>query len=204
MSISRMGPLMVLALTLAATAAWAQGAGDFDRFINFDDVTAPALVMDTVALTTEYVDQGVIFSGPWAGSGGAVLLPTGVYVTGYSAPNILLFNCLAYYSDGHGAEGPERIDFVEPATRVSVRVGSDVETGYGFELNAYDSGGNLIATDSVVMSATFQQLTVSAPNIAYVVLGSRYCMWGMDDLGFDVGVVADESESWGHLKSLYR
>jgi len=41
--------------------------------INFDDVVAPSLFANALALKNEYASQGVFFDGPQARYGGAIL-----------------------------------------------------------------------------------------------------------------------------------
>lgn len=76
--IVRFGSALAVLGVLAGLGA-APGALAAVRTINFDDVVAPALFADTTPLTTQYAAQGVTFSGPAAGQGGAILNESGSF-----------------------------------------------------------------------------------------------------------------------------
>ncbi len=178
----------------------------FGQLIDFDDMIAPGAFDETIALTDEYLGMGLAFSGPLPGDGGGVLNEDGNFgVSGFSAPNFLAFNCHASFMDGHTPEGPERLDFPVQVTVVSALVGSGSGAGFNLTLHAYDDSGNLVDSNSLILTNVMQELSVESFGISYVVFGQDSpCVWILDDLGFDLGPVANERVTWSGVKSLYR
>ncbi len=69
------------------------------------------------SLDTAYSSLGVTFSGPSAGSGGAILNDTGGWsVAGHSSPNFVAFNTSTTLLGGGIPTGPETIQFTTPTT----------------------------------------------------------------------------------------
>jgi len=153
-----------LATLLATTAVLAVPAGSSaaTRTINFDDMTAPTLFMDTQPLSDEYASLGVTFAGPSPGSGGAVLNGSSFAVTGESTPNILAFNSTASYPGGGTPIGPETITFATPIHSASIKGG---QTGGGtLTLKAFD-GTTQVFSDTGPSTSDLKTLVVSAPRI---------------------------------------
>src|SRR4051794_932453 len=123
---------MLLATALFGAAAIVPAtAVAATQTINFDDFTAPAGFETATPLTTRYQPEGVTFSGPAPGKGGAVVNEGGGFgVTGNSPPNFLAFNTGTY------AVGPETITFASPATSGSINVGSS--SAGSITLTAFD------------------------------------------------------------------
>ncbi len=152
-------------------------------FINFDDAPQPCVFAETVALTTEYAAQGVVFSGPGGNDGGAVLDECSNFgVTGYSPPNFLAFNTSAILSDGGVARGPETMTFTPPATTVSILAGHDA-AGL-ITMDCEDSGGTSVGTDSLNGASALATLSVAAAEIAACVLSFPGPLAVFDDLTF--------------------
>ena len=174
--------------------------------IEFDDVTAPCVFADTGPLRDEYLGLGVSFSGPGSADGLALLDECGNFgVSGYSSPNILAANCGSVMQNGGTPWGPETLTFTETIVSCSVLVGSNSGQGYTLSMEAYDIGGGLVASDTVVLAPEMQLLGVAAAGIKTVVIGgTQPCVWILDDLGFDTEITPVEDSRWGTIKALYR
>lgn len=144
---------------------------DAQIFINFDTdasgnpITAPSIFAEASPLTTLYAPLGVTFSGPGPGLGGAILNETGSFgIAALSGNNFLAFNGSTY------ATLPETITFNTPMSSVSIFGG----TGYGeqFTMQAYGTGGTLLDSDTVnVTAGNYEPLDVaSSEGITSVVL----------------------------------
>ncbi len=179
---------------------------NYDSLINFDEADQPCGFMDTVPLSFEYLEQNVVFSGPEPGSGGAVLNECGNFgISGHSAPNFLAFNCDVQYGGGGYASAPERLDFMIPVTAVSALVGASSYAGFSLEMKAYDSDDVLLVSTSIILASNLQEISVESADISYVVFGQEeVCVWVLDDLGFDLGSVAEDETTWDGIKSMYR
>jgi hypothetical protein len=157
--------------------------------INFDDLSAPTDFMDTVALRDEYASLGVHFSGKAGNDGGGILNENGDWgVTGFSAPNILVFDSAATgpngYPDGGTPNTPEWIWFDWNAGYISAKFGSGngFSAGETVTLTAYDVDSNELAFKGIVLGPTMQTLSVSSPDINYVIITSAAQYLVMDDL----------------------
>jgi hypothetical protein len=169
--------------------------------INFDDLTAPCLFIDSSGpLTSHYSNLGVNFSGPAAGSGGVVLNECGSFgVTGQSSPNFLAFNTLSLGSlPGAGSPiGPETISFVNPVDSVQINVGSaDAET---VTLTCF-AGAALAGTTTVSATGSLSTLSLEGHRITNCTLAFTGTALVADDLAF----VASPAEvptltGWGLL-----
>ena len=151
--------------------------------INFDDVTAPCSFSETVPLTNQYSAQGVTFSGPGAGLGGALINECGSFgVSGQSSPNFLGFN-----TNGYGT-GPETITFSTPTDGVSILAGSR----YSGEvtLTAYD-GVTQVGQKMLTLSTTMTSLSVSATSISSVVISFTSTTLVVDDLTLGANAPGD-------------
>jgi Secretion system C-terminal sorting domain len=145
-------------------------------FINFDELDAPPYFSDAIALTNEYEDQGVIFEGQ-----GEVLHEDGNFgIFNYSSPNFLAFNT------GAGVSGPETMLFDPPAGYVNLLAGQS--SAGTITMNAYDSDGDLVASDEIFGSATLATMSVEADQIASVVLSFTGTVCCFDDIAFEEGV----------------
>jgi hypothetical protein len=153
--------------------------------INFDDLTAPCLFLDSSGpLTSHYSNLGVNFSGPAAGSGGVVLNECGGFgVTGQSSPNFLAFNTLALGSlPGAGSPiGPETISFVAPVDSVQINVGSaDAGT---VTLTCF-VGAVLAGTTTVSATGSLSTLSLHGHRITNCTLAFTGTALVADDLAF--------------------
>lgn len=184
---------------------------DVDRplthvLIDFDDVTAPCLFIGTGPLRDEYLGLGVSFSGPGSADGLAVLDECGSFgVSGHSSPNFLAANCNSMMQNGGTPWGPETLTFTETIVSCSALVGSNSGQGSTLSMEAYDVGGGLVASDTIVLAPEMQLLGVAGAGIKTVIVGSlQPCVWILDDLGFDTEITPVEDSSWGTIKALYR
>lgn len=154
--------------------------------INFDDAGAPCLFIETTALRNAYQAVGVVFSGPGALNGGAILNQCGGFgVSGYSPPNFVAFNSFAMMSDGGIPNGPQRMSFSSDVSSVRVGVASYGGTA---TLTAYSASLQWLASVSLPVGSTLQFLQVNAPGIRYVDLSvpdSPSGVWVFDDLSFE-------------------
>ena len=174
-------------------------SGDSIMIIDFDDITAPCLFIDAVALRGEYAGRGILFDGQNSFDGGAVLDEcSNFFVSGYSPPNFLAFNAGATLSDGGASTDPERIDFSPPIDFISLRAGAESCSGTELTLKAYDSANNIIGTDAAILSPILQELSLNVRGISYVILDLDGCeIYVVDDVAFQrLGAVPTLSE-WG-------
>jgi hypothetical protein len=184
---------------------------DIDRalthvFIDFDDVVAPCVFAETFALRNEYLALGVSFSGPAPLDGAAILNECGNFgVSGHSSPNFLAANCSSTLYDGGTPRGPVTLTFTDAVSSCSALVGSNSGSGDPLSMEAFDVGGGLVDSDTVVLNPTMQLLGVSGTGIKTVVVGNvQPCVWVLDDLGFDTELSPVEGKCWGAIKALYR
>lgn len=152
--------------------------------INFDDVAAPCLFMDTTALRDQYAGLGVLFVGPAVNDGGGIVNQCGSWgVSGHSQPNFLGFNQDALFSNGGIPRPPETITFTNGATHVQVNTGSGAGAGQIVTMEAFDAAGTSLGSDSLTLAPALDTLSITADGIAYVVINSpSYFM--LDDLAF--------------------
>jgi hypothetical protein len=168
-------------ITIVATGGGDGGGAKPDPvFIDFDDVTAPDLFIDTIALTDTYSSLGVNFSGPSANSGGGIVTDISWPITGNSDPNILGFNNGASYSDAGSPTGPETITFSTPASSVSILAGLS-EAGT-ITMTAYDSSDSVLDIDSIAADDSMALLSVSAADIDHVIISYSGGVCVLDDL----------------------
>lgn len=182
-------PAAALALCLALPVA---GRADpLVTTISFDEPfiggvpnpAAPSFLYVPGPLTEFYGPMGVHFSGVGGSSGGAVLTQDGGFgIQAHSGTNFLAFN------RPFGANDPERISFDVPVTQASIWAagGFFADT---FQMQAFDSGGNLLSTTSLTTQG-WQQFSVSGvpgDDIASVVLTETAGLgttWVYDDLSY--------------------
>lgn len=172
--------------------------------IDFDDVAAPCLFMETVPLRTAYLPLGVSFTGVGIYDGGAILNACSNFsVSGFSGSNFLAFNNTAGYPTGGIPQTPETITFTSPVAAVSLLVGSGLN-GSVVSLDAYDAANVLVASNSRSLVSGLAPLGVTAPSISRVVL-SGGGIFVADNLRFTPGgIVPARAHSWGQLKAFYR
>ena len=151
--------------------------------INFDDLTAPCIFVDSTGpLTTRYSGLGVNFSGPAPGSGGAILNQCGNFsVTGQSAPNFLAFNPLAMLPGGGRPRGPETISFDVPVTLVQVNVGSADAGPITLECFA---GSTSVGVSTATGEMALTTLLVNGAGITHCTLTFSGFALVADDLAF--------------------
>ncbi len=174
--------------------------------IEFDDMAAPCVFAETDPLRDEYLGLGVSFSGPGPADGLAVLDECGNFgISGHSSPNFLAANCGSVMLNGGTPWGPETLTFTETIVSCSALVGSNSGQGFTLSMDAYDVGGGLVASDTIVLAAEMQLLGVAGAGIKTVIVGSiQPCVWILDDLGFDTEITPVEDSTWGTIKALYR
>jgi hypothetical protein len=167
-------------LLLLFVAAWVLPLSATTTNIDFEIPGAPCDFNQTSPLTDYYQSQGVTFSGPGSGLGGAVLNQCSNFgINAHSGTDFLAFSNITY------GVGPEKVSFSSPQSAVSIWAGDGNEQVNVFVLAAYDSGNNLLAEQVVDnIQGQWQQLSVSANDISYVTLGyaGEFAVW--DDLSF--------------------
>lgn len=185
------------ALCLAVPGAGRAGLITFDE-ASIAGVPNPAAssFINTSPLTEFYGPLGIHFSGPDPFSGGAILSDDGNFgVSAHSGANFLAFNRNASYSGifpfgdppifAGKATDPETISFDDPQSSVSIWAAGGFRK-HKFQLQAFDAGNNLLASDTLSTQG-WEQLSVSASDIASVVLteiGGPADAWVYDDLSF--------------------
>ncbi len=152
--------------------------------IDFDNIMAPTLFRDTIALTDEYVSEGVIFSGPGGNDGGAVLDSSTFIAPGSSLPNIFAFNTSALLLDGGVPQGPETLNFLESVNHVQINAGrSDVSFG-SVTLECFNRSGISVGQDTISSSSQLQTLVVRGSGIDECILDFEPTVGVFDDLAF--------------------
>ena len=158
---------------------------------NFDDVGAPCLFMDTVALLFKFPSMPAIYlgaSGP--PNGGAILNECSNFdVTGHSPPNFLAFNADATLEDGGIPSLPEILWFAW-APVLAVQVNAGVGTGITgpVAMIALDANLTVVGGDAIMVASQLQTLRVQAPRITFVVfldLGLSTPSLVLDDLAIE-------------------
>ncbi len=158
--------------------------------INFDDRVEPCAFIQTLPLRDRYAELGVTFEGRSPLDGPAILDTCGNFnIQPHSGKNFLAFHRTAPYPGGGVATDPSIMNFDPPAFEVSIWVAGALSEGL-FALDAYDAGGNLIASDEVA-AETWMQLSVQGAGIARAVLEERGRasppIFVADDLVFTAG-----------------
>lgn len=116
-------------------------------FIDFDNVSAPELFIQTTALRELYASGGVHFSGPAALDGGAIINKDGNFgVNPLSGDNFLAFSRsnTAILAGGGRPIDPLIITFDFPLAEVSIWA-SGGRTTDTFTMSAYNNSDDLIA-----------------------------------------------------------
>ena len=116
---------------------------------------------------------------------GAVLDVWSFFVTGFSEPNALAWNCSASNCDGSVPALPAIIQFVEPVSTFSCLVGSSSGAGETGAIAALGKDFSVLDSDYVTLGASMQSLSVSSKlNIKYLYIVGP-CVMVMDDLLFN-------------------
>lgn len=141
--------------------------------INFDDVTAPCLFVETSPLSTEYASQGVTFSG----SGFYLLNECSSFsVSGYSKPNHLA------WSEFFASSLSEEITFTQAVSNVSFLAGSDDPSTLTAE--AFDETNQSLGIVNVTINNVMQTIDLPFSGIVKVTINTQN--YGiMDDLKFE-------------------
>lgn len=162
--------------------------------ITFDELTAPALLSEAQALTTQYSAQGVTFSGT-----GAVLNENSDFmVNGYSGLNFLAYLSEAIIDFGGADRVSKAFDiltFSTPLSVVSFRVGSGLtgppaSAGRTLTVEAFDATDTPVASQSVVLGATLQDVTLSGNAIARLTLIAALDFDDEEGIGFVLDDIA--------------
>jgi hypothetical protein len=145
--------LIVLCLIFLSLLSFTGNVGAVDIKIDFDNVVAPGLFIDTNPLRDEYATRGVRFRGLAENDGGAILNPNlaNFGVPAYSGQNVLAFNSLAKMANGGVPQQPEFILFDDLWKTVSIYVACTNGTDR-FVLSAYDSSGKMVFSDEEQVS----------------------------------------------------
>ena len=184
-----------------ATGVTTQTVGT--QVINFDDAVAPdpnpapCSFINTNALTERYAGRGVHFSGPAAGSGGAILNQCGSFgVNGHSSPNFLAFNTGVNYANGKPASGPETIRFDKPISSATINTGQG--SGGTATLTAL-KGTQVVGSAFRTSTSALSPLTVSGEHITSLRLSFTGSAIVFDDLRWNTEPVSGgESFSTAH------
>ncbi len=173
--------------------------------IDFDDVSAPCVFVETTALRDAYLPLGVRFFGPDVPGGGAVLNSCSNFsVTGFSGSNFLAFNAGTNLLGGGVPATPETLRFVSPVSAVSVLAGSAAGAGSSVRLEAYNALNLIVDQNTRTLAAAMQPVGVTGPSISYVVITGPTQLV-LDNLRFTPGSpVSTLRSSWARVKSAYR
>ena len=161
--------------------------------LNFDGSPAPCVFLETVALTDQFSNLGVTFSGPGGDDGGAVLDQCGNFsVTEFSSPNFLAFNIGAVYPNGGVPRGPETLRFAQPVA--SVRINGGAVRAGTIMMECFDGAGMVLGSDSITATSSLQPLSVVAAGIESCVLSFTGSVAVFDDLAISL-IFSDGFES---------
>ena len=152
------------------------------------ELNGPCAFAQTSPLSNQYAGQGVLFSGPGPGQGGAVLDECANFgINAHSGRDFLAFNLHTY------GIPPETITFSTPQSSVSIFAGDGLEAANAFTLAAFDSMNQQIGIDTVNnIEGQWELLSVNAPNIAYVTLNFTGTFAVFDDMSFAGGATTPE------------
>lgn len=167
-SIAAIGVGLSMMAALVVTSGRAS-AGAEAGLINFDDVDAPCVFSDTMALRDEYAALGVHFRGNAPLNGGGIVNECGNWgVSGYTPPNFLGLNLNGVYGDGGIATWPQLIYFDDPVGGVRLKAGS--RDGGTLKMTAFDSNRKFIKSKSLAMTPSLQTVTIVADGIKAIVI----------------------------------
>ncbi len=172
-------------LTALGCMALASASHADTLVIDFDNQPVSTGFSSVPALTNEYASDGLLFSGPAFGEGGAVLDQGGNFgVNARSGTQFLAFNDSASSQTGT-ANGPERITLTaESARSVSVWVAGGGATTT-FSLTAFAQGVPVGPPTTVLVQAgTWGELQLSD--------ASGFDSFEVDEIGTDAHWVLDD------------
>jgi hypothetical protein len=156
------------------------------RTIDFDDVEAPCLFSQTVALRRF---EGVGFKGKSAGGGAILDDCDDLGVSGYSPPNVLAFDCSQTLASGRRPRLPETLNFGrnDVAPGLTFKIGSSGSAGRFLRVTATNAEGGWGAVNLFLTSA-LQTIEAHFP-INKLMLSSAnsqapVCQLVLDDLTF--------------------
>lgn len=152
--------------------------GSVDTLLNFDDVAAPCVFAETVALRNY---NGVLFSGGAPNDGGAILNECGNFgVTGHSPPNFLAFNCSSVLGDGGIPKLPEKVVFPNASTQVSLKIGS----AGGGTVKIVGKGPRGKQTRNVALTSNLQTVSFTKRIKSLRLTTTDACILVVDDINF--------------------
>lgn len=156
--------------------------------ITFDDGAAPCFFVQTAPLTETYSALGVHFSGPIAGTGGAILNECGNFgVPALSGDNFLAFNHTAAYDSGLLATGMETITFDVLQGTVSLYA-SGGDAANSFTIGAFNDADVLVASALATAPAggyALLSVTSAAADIRWIRFATTAdVIYVLDDLTF--------------------
>jgi len=167
--------------------------------INFDvdpagnPINAPGLFVNAQPLTNLYSSLGVTFAGPTSLNDGAIVNQLGnVGVNALNGTNFLGFNTNGPNGttmlNGGQPIGPETLLFAFPVVSVSI-FGGDHQGDTTFQMQAFNSQSQLVATDTVsVDGGIYAHLNVASSDIRSVTLNATRSFtgaWVFDNLSFN-------------------
>lgn len=152
--------------------------------IDFDEAPAEPVFANTTATRDQYIGQGVRFRGGDTDDGGTVLDEDEAWsVTGFSPPNIFAINNqFGTFKFGGNPVFPQYLLF-EPSVKM-VRFLAAGSLGGSIEVEAFDTGGTLIASRSVELTSTMQSVSLFEEGIATVKISGGAPVMVLDDLEF--------------------
>ena len=155
--------------------------------ISFEEAgLAPEFFIDTTPLRNEYAAQGVVFSGPSALTGGAILNRFANFgIQPLSGDNFLAFNndAGATYANGAKPIGSETLTFSTTMQSVSIYAGSRYFATAKLEVfdASWQSLGSFSTTQSV---GNWVHLSMAVGGIRYAQISSNVADYVFDDLEF--------------------
>ncbi len=163
---------------------------NFDLDVDGNPIQAPPAFTFTNPLREIYSALGVHFRGPSQQGGGAILDQNSNFgVNAHSGRNFLAFNPSTHLANGGIPADPETIQFDRPMVDVSIYVAGGYAVGY-FGMDAFDSQGNLVATNTVTTQDWSPLRVFYSGGIDHVVLNiirEPDQVGVFDDLSFDDG-----------------
>jgi hypothetical protein len=162
-----MRPIIFLFLfSLSAIANAATVFIDFETYADGSLLTAPTLINETNALTTTYSSLGVTWDG-----GGAIVNDSSVPGSTPSAPNVLVYNADATFSNGDSSRIYDSMFFSIGQATVSFEVNGSAGGFYGegiFTATAYDSLEQIVDVQTIYLDTEYQTTFLSGIDIMRV------------------------------------
>jgi hypothetical protein len=150
--------------------------------IDFEDLEAPCIFVETNPLREEYASLGAHFSGPGPLDGGAVLDQCGGFgLQAHSGIAFLAFNAGASMMNGGSASGPETIRFDQVVASASIWAGAG--SAVTVTLDAYKD--NVLVDTHTLTTQAWAELSVeSSGGIDRLVVSSTSGVFVLDDLSY--------------------